>query len=71
MFIYYVPPLKVTSVRLPKDASTNRMRGFGYAELPSKEDLDHALSLDGEVGCVWCGCHGDDCSAAMLHSTRL
>eukprot|EP00731_Ephydatia_muelleri_P012722 Em0007g32a len=41
--------VKVTSVRLPKDASTNRVRGFGYAELPSKEDLDHALSLDGET----------------------
>eukprot|EP00731_Ephydatia_muelleri_P012719 Em0007g29a len=41
--------VKVTSVRLPKDASTNRVRGFGYAELPSKEDLDHALSIDGET----------------------
>ena len=51
--VYYVSHSKVTSVRLPKDASTNRVRGFGYAELPTKEDLEHALSLDGEVGREW------------------
>lgn len=41
--------VKVTSVRIPRDSSTNRVKGFGYAELSNKEDLEHALSLDGEM----------------------
>ena len=52
-------PSQVSSVRLPRESSTNRMRGFGYAELPTSEDLEHALSLDGEVGRAECGSHGN------------
>ena len=39
-------------MRLPKEGTTNRLRGFGYAELSTVQDLEEALALTGEV----CGC---------------
>lgn len=44
--------LQVSNVRLPKEGTTNRPKGFGYAELGTRQDLEEALALTGEVrGC--------------------
>ena len=44
-------PLQATSIRLPVESGTSRLRGFGYAEFGSITELMDALSLSGEV-CV-------------------
>ncbi len=36
-------------MRLPVDSTTNRMRGFGYAEFDTVDNLMEALSLNKEV----------------------
>lgn len=36
-------------MRLPVESGTNRMRGFGYAEFDTINDLMEALSLNKEV----------------------
>ena len=41
--------LQVNNVRLPKEGTTNRLRGFGYAEVMTKQDIEEALALKGEV----------------------
>ena len=50
---------QASSVRLPVESGTNRMRGFGYAEFDTISDLMEALSLNKEVGDnsnVYCVC---------------
>ena len=41
--------LQASSIRLPVESGTSRLRGFGYAEFSSLQDLMDALSLSGEV----------------------
>ena len=36
-------------MRLPMESGTSRMRGFGYAEFDTMNDLMEALSLNKEV----------------------
>ena len=36
-------------MRLPTEGGSSRLRGFGYAEFPSINDLMEALNLKGEV----------------------
>lgn len=50
--LHFSFPLQVSNVRLPKEGTTNRPKGFGYAELGTRQDLEEALALTGEV----CGC---------------
>ena len=41
--------LQASSVRLPLESGTQRLRGFGYAEFDNINDLKEALLLKGEV----------------------
>lgn len=41
--------LQAHSVRLPLETGTKRLRGFGYAEFDTINDLKEALLLKGEV----------------------
>lgn len=41
--------LQASSIRLPVESGTSRLRGFGYAEFSSLQDLMDALALSGEV----------------------
>ena len=41
--------VQANSIRLPVESGTSRLRGFGYAEFGSLQDLMDALSLSGEV----------------------
>ena len=41
--------LTVKYVRLPKDADSSRMKGFGYAEFATRDELIDALSMNNEV----------------------
>jgi hypothetical protein len=40
--------VECTSVRIPRDADTDRIKGFGYAEFMTVPDLKAALELSGE-----------------------
>ena len=46
--------LQATSIRLPVESGTSRLRGFGYAEFGSLQELMDALSLSGEVSIGVC-----------------
>lgn len=48
--------LQASSIRLPVESGTSRLRGFGYAEFGSLQELMDALSLSGEVNTGWCLC---------------
>ena len=48
--------LQASSIRLPVESGTSRLRGFGYAEFGSLQELMDALSLSGEVNTDWCLC---------------
>ena len=41
--------VQANSIRLPVESGTSRLRGFGYAEFGSLQELMDALSLSGEV----------------------
>ena len=49
LLVYIVFSWQAQSVRLPLESGTQRLRGFGYAEFNSINDLKEALLLKGEV----------------------